>query len=222
MLKILVADDHPIIREGLKKILTKVSDMLVIGEASEGQEILEKAARLAPDVVLLDLSLPGRSGLEILKQLKTKNPKLPVLILSQYPEDQYALRALRAGASGYLTKESASTDLIAAIRKAAQGGKYVSAVLAEKLASGVVEGLEKPRHENLSDREYEILRRLGIGQTVSEIGEELCLSVKTISTYRTRVLEKMNLDKNADLIRYVIQHELDGLPVKRLARRKPA
>jgi DNA-binding NarL/FixJ family response regulator len=208
MIKILITDDHPIVREGLKLIMARAGDMTVVAEAKDGAEALEKARRFRPDVVLLDISLPGRSGLEILKQLKTSAAHLSVLVLSQHQEDEYAMRALRAGASGYLTKESASNELIAAIRKVAGGGKYVSASLVEKLAIEISADTDKPPHDTLSDREYEVLRMLGTGMTVTDIARELALSVKTISTYRTRILEKMRLTKTAELIRYAVQHDL--------------
>ncbi len=208
MLRIFVADDHPIVREGLKQIIAKNSDMSVVGEASDGQQLLEKIRGHNVDVVLLDISMPGRSGLDVLKQLKTQWPKLRLLVLSQHPEDQYALRVLRAGASGYMTKESASEQLITAIRKVASGGKYVSPALAEHLATELDSPVDKPLHSSLSDREYEVMRMIVQGQSVSEIGEELSLSVKTISTYRTRILAKMNMTKNADIIHYGIRNGL--------------
>lgn len=208
MLKILVADDHQVLREGLKKIIEQTKDMVVVAEASDGQEVLQKMSKVQADVVLLDLSMPGPGGLEVLKQIHAKFPKRPVLVLSQHPEDQYAMRAFRAGASGYLTKERASSDLIAAIRKVAGGGKCISEEVADQLASSLNENLGKPLHERLSDREYQILRFLGTGKTVSEIAEELCLSVKTISTYRTRILEKMKMTKTTELMLYAVQHQL--------------
>ena len=177
---------------------------------------LAKLSKISVNVVLLDISMPGASGIDILKQLKTKYPKLAVLMLSQHSEDQYAIRAMRAGAAGYLTKESASTELIAAIRKVASGGKYLNDSLAEKMASALGSSGEKPLHDSLSDREYEILRMLSASKTVTEIGKELSLSVKTISTYRSRILEKMNMTKTSELMLYGIQHGLtliaDGKP----------
>jgi two-component system, NarL family, invasion response regulator UvrY len=208
MLKIVVADDHPIVREGLKQIIAKTPDMKVSGEAADGQELLSKIRLNPPDVILLDISMPGRSGLDVLKQIKATWPKIRLLVLSQHPEDQYALRVLRAGASGYLTKESASEQLITAIRKVAGGGKYVSASLAEQLASELDMPSDKPLHGSLSDREYEVLCQIASGKSVSEIAEELSLSVKTISTYRARILNKMNLTKTADIIHYGIRHGL--------------
>ena len=208
MIRILVADDHAIVREGVKQILADVSDMVVQDEAGNGQETLEKIARNDYEVVLLDISMPGRSGLEILEDIKSERPKLPVLILSMHPEEQYAVRALRAGASGYVTKASAPQELIGAIRKASRGGKYVTASLAEKLALELDVVTEKPPHEKLSNREYQVMLMLAEGQSVSEIAENLFLSVKTISTYRTRIMDKMGLKKNAELTFYAIHNKL--------------
>lgn len=208
MLQILVADDHAVVREGVKQILADVSDMVVIGEASDGPETLEKAMRNDYDVILLDISMPGRNGLEILKEIKTRLPKTPVLILSMHPEEQYAVRALRAGAAGYLTKASAPQELIGAIRKASRGGKYVTASLAEKLAFELDADTEKPPHESLSNREYQVMLMLASGKTVGEIAAELCLSAKTISTYRTRIMEKMGMKKNAELTLYAVKRQL--------------
>ncbi len=208
MIKILIADDHTIVREGLKQILAETPDMVVSSEAKDGQEVLAKVAKNDYDVVLLDISMPGRSGLDVLKQLKIEHPKLPVLILSMYSEEQYAMRALRAGASGYMTKESAPDELIEAIRKVSRGRKYVSPSLAEKLAVSLELGDEKPPHEMLSDREYEVMSMIASGKTIKEIAEELSLSVKTISTYRTRILEKLNLKTNAAITHYAVQNRL--------------
>ena len=208
MIRILVTDDHAIVREGLKQILGEVDDMAVRAEAASGQEALAKIRSGAFDVVLLDISLPGRSGLEILKEIKEERPKLPVLILSMHAEEQYAVRALRAGASGYVTKASAPEELIGAIRKVSSGRKYVSASLAEKLAGDLEVDTRRPPHESLSDREYQVMLMLAGGKSVTEIAAELCLSVKTISTYRTRVMEKMNMKKNAELTLYAVQNHL--------------
>lgn len=208
MIKILIADDHPVVRKGLKEIIEETPDMVVGGEASNGQEALEKVRKGDIDIVVLDISMPGRSGLDTLKQLKSENPELSVLVLSMYPEEQYAVRVLRAGASGYLTKESAPDELIAAIRKASTGRKYISSSLAEKLAFDLEIGVEKPPHETLSDREYEVMCMIASGKTGREIGEELFLSVKTISTYRSRILEKMKMKSNAELTHYAIKHRL--------------
>jgi len=208
MIKILIADDHPVVRKGLKDIIQATSDMTVSGEASKGQEVLENVKRIDFDVVVLDIAMPGRSGLDILKELKSGKPELPVLILSIHPEEQYAVRVLKAGASGYLTKDSAPDELITAIREVSRGKKYISASLAEKLAYDLEIGAEKPLHETLSDREYEVMCRIASGKTVKEIAEQLYLSVKTISTYRARILEKMKMRSSAELTHYAIKHEL--------------
>ncbi len=208
MIRILVVDDHAIVREGLKQILSDVEDMSVLAEAANGQEALDKIRRATFDVILMDISMPGRSGLEILKDIKGEHPKLPVLILSMHPEEQYAIRALRAGAAGYMNKASAPDELIGAIRKVSAGRKYVSPSVAEKLAFELGTDSEKLPHEQLSDREYQVMLMLASGRTVSEIAEELCLSVKTISTYRARIMEKMNLKKNAELTLYAVEHRL--------------
>ena len=208
MIKILIADDHPVVRKGLKEIIEEIPDMAVHGEASNGQETLEKVGKSDFDIVVLDISMPGISGLDILKQLKSEKPELSILVLSMYPEEQYAVRVLRAGASGYLTKESAPEELIAAIRKASKGGKYISSSLAEKLAFDLETDAERPLHETLSDREYQVMRMIASGKTGKEIAEELFLSVKTISTYRARILEKMEMKSNAELIHYALKHGL--------------
>jgi two-component system invasion response regulator UvrY len=208
MIRILIADDHTIVRQGLKQILAETPDMVVADEASNGQEVLAKVWNNDYDVVLLDISMPGRSGIDILKQLKGERPKLPILILSMYSEEQYAMRALRAGASGYLTKESAPDELIVAIRKVSQGRKYVSPSLAEKLAISLEVGEEKPPHELLSDREYQVMCMIASGKTIKEIADELSLSVKTISTYRSRILEKLSLKTNAAITHYAVQNKL--------------
>lgn len=208
MIKILVADDHPIVRQGLKQILSEYPDMTVADEAGNGKEVLSKIAKKDYDIVLLDISMPGRNGLDILKELKTKKPKLPVLVLSIYPEDQYAVRVLKLGAAGYLTKESVPEELVAAIRKVARGRKYVSNYLAEKLASDLEINAEKPLHENLSDREYQVMFMIASGKRLKEISEELSLSIKTISTYRSRIMDKMKMKNNAELIRYALQNSL--------------
>ena len=208
MLKILVADDHSIVREGLKQILSGVPDIIVAGEASDGNQALNQARNADYDLVLLDIAMPGIRGLDVLKQLKTEKPDLPILMLSMYPEEQYAVRTLKAGASGYLTKESAPEELIAAIRKVCAGGKYVSLSLAEKLALYLKADFERPVHEHLSDREYQVVLMIASGKTVSQIATELSLSVKTISTNRSRALSKMGMKTNAELTYYAIKHGL--------------
>ncbi len=210
MIRILVADDHAIVREGLKQILADVGDMTVCDEAASGAETLAKIRKREYDVVLLDISMPGRSGLEVLKDIKAEHPKQPVLILSMHAEEQYAVRALRAGASGYLTKASAPDELIGAIRKVSYGRKYVSASLAEKLAFALDIDTKKPPHETLSDREYQVMLLIASGKRVTEIAAELCLSVKTISTYRRHILEKMQFTTNAEITMYAIQNKLLG------------
>ena len=208
MIKILIADDHTMFREGLKHILAEYPDLVVTDEANNGQEVLDKIWKNNYDMVLLDITMPGMTGLEALKQLKNDKPKLPVLILSMHPEEQYAVRVLRAGASGYLTKESAPDELITAIRKISQGRKYITPSLAERLASEFEADSEKPLHDILSDREYQVLRMIAEGNTVKHIAKELSLSIKTVSTYRTRIMEKMNMKPNAEVMHYVIKHQL--------------
>jgi len=209
-IRILIADDHPIVREGYKKILMSQPDMDVTGEAGNGQEVLDLVQKKDFDLILLDISMPGRSGLEILKELKGQKPHLPVMILSIYPEEQYAVRAFRDGASGYLTKASTPKELIAAIRKVSQGGRYVTEALAEKLTYFLHGDVDKAPHEKLSDREYQVMLLIASGKTVTQIAEELCLSVKTISTYRRHILEKMQFATNAEITMYAIQNKLLG------------
>jgi len=208
MIKILIADDHAVVREGLKQIISETSDMIVADEADNGQDVLDKVSEQNFDVVLLDITMPGRSGLDVLKQLKSKKPKLPVLMLSVHPEEQYAVRTLKSGADGYLTKGSATDELIAAIRKISQGKKYISSSLAEKLAFDLDLDHEKPRHEMLSDREYQVMSMIASGKSVKEIADELSLSVQTISTYRSRILEKMKMKNNAEIIYYAVKQGL--------------
>lgn len=208
MINVIIADDHPIVRAGLKQIIAEDSFITVAGEAANGAELLERVRRTDYDIVLLDLTMPGMDGIDVLKQLKIEKPHLPVIILTVHPESQYALRILKAGAAGYITKESASNELIKAIRKVHNGGKYITPSLAEKIAFALdMDGTQLP-HESLSDREYQVLCMLGSGKTVSHIAEELSLSVKTVSTYRTRILEKMRMQNNAELIHYAVQNGL--------------
>ena len=204
-MKVLVADDHAVVREGLKRILTQDQGIQVVAEAADGTAALARAREADPDIVVLDMSMPGRGGLETLQELKRLWPTLGVLVLSMHPEDQYAVRVLREGADGYLSKESAAEELIGALRKIHGGGKYVSPSLAERLAQTVERGFEGPPHEQLSTREFQVMVLIAQGRTVSEIGDELHLSVKTISTYRTRILEKMGMKNNAELMHYAIE-----------------
>ncbi len=208
MIKILIADDHSVVREGLKQIVAESSEMHVQDEAVNGQQVLNLVRKADYDLILLDIAMPGRGGIDTLKQLKIDKPEIPVLILSMHPEDQYAVRAIKAGASGYLTKESAPEELIGAIKKVAQGGKYVSADLAEKLVENLGNDIEKPDHTILSDREYQVMAMIATGKTVTEIGNELSLSVKTISTNRTRALKKMSMKNNAEFTYYAIKQGL--------------
>ncbi|MDH7512339.1 MAG: response regulator transcription factor [Clostridiales bacterium] len=205
MIRVLIADDHTLVRKGLRQILLETKKVEVVDEAKDGKETISKVCANKYDVVLLDISFPGRSGIDVLKQLKSYRPKLPVLILSMHPEEQYAVRALRAGASGYLTKESAPSELIEAIRKVAGGAKYITASLADKLASEIGKPSEKLPHEVLSDREYQVMCMIASGKTVKEIAEDLNLSAKTISTHRARILRKMNMKNNAQLTHYAIR-----------------
>jgi DNA-binding NarL/FixJ family response regulator len=208
MIKVLFTEDHTIVREGLKQILADTKDIIVTGEAADGDEALARIREEEFDIVVMDISMHGKSGLEVLKELKELRPRLPVLILSMYPEDVYAVRAFRNGASGYLSKESAPTELIGAIRKVSAGGRYVSAALAETLVVNLGDETGKPLHEKLSDREHQILCLIASGKTGKEIAAELSLSAKTVSTYRTRILEKMDLKNNAELTLYAIQNGL--------------
>ena len=208
-MRVLIADDHAVVRRGLEQILVDSLKEIVVGEASNAEDAIRLVDRQEWDVVVLDISMPGRSGLDALKEIKKIRPNLPVLILSIHPEDEFATRVLRAGASGYMTKETAPDELVNAINKVVAGGKYVSAALAEKLASDLEKDLGgAPPHKRLSDREYEVLLLIASGHTISEIAEDLSLSVKTISTYRARILEKTDLKGNADLVRYAITHGL--------------
>jgi DNA-binding NarL/FixJ family response regulator len=208
MINVVVVDDHAVVREGLKRIISENPGMTVTGEAGDGHEALKVIKSEPCDVVLLDITMPNKSGLDVLKQLHAESPRLPVLVLSMHSEDQYAVRVLRAGAAGYLTKESAPAKLVQAIRKVVRGGKYVSPTLAERLVMDLEADLDRPPHEILSDREYQVLCLIASGKTVTEIAEELALSVKTISTYRVRILEKLRMKNNAELTRYAIKESL--------------
>ena len=207
-MRILIADDHAVVRQGLKQILAEAFKKASFGEAANSQQALERVWKEAWDVVILDLTMPGRSGLEVLKEIKQAYPKLPVLMLSMHPEDQFAVRLLKAGAAGYMTKESAPEELVGAVRKAIAGGRYVSANLAEKMASLLVNDVQVAPHERLSDREFLILRLIASGKSVSIIARDLSLSVKTVSTYRARLLEKMGMLNNAQLVHYAFHNNL--------------
>jgi len=208
MIKILVADDHAIVREGLKQIVADTSDMVVAGEAANSHETLDLVIKQDWDLVLLDIAMPGRGGIDTLKQIKQNKPDLPVLILSMYPEEQYAFRALKAGASGYLTKESAPEELIGAIRKVAGKRNYISSSLAEKIATYISVDREKPIHELLSDRELQVMLMIAMGKTVTDIADNLSLSIKTISTNRSRALKKMGMKNNAEFMYYAMKQGL--------------
>jgi len=208
MLKVLIADDHPIVRTGLKQIIAEEADIQIIGEAGDGSEVLQMLMKDPCDLVLLDISMPKRTGLDVINEIKQIQPNIGILILSIYPEEQYAVRALRAGASGYLTKSSAPKELVKAMRKVLGGGKYISDSLAEILASEIdLNSMHQP-HQRLSDREYQVMILLATGKTVTEAAQELNLSVKTISTYRARILEKMNMKNNAQLTFYAVENHL--------------
>lgn len=208
MIKILVGDDHEVVRRGLIGILEEEYDMSVVSEAANAPEVIENADSKELDIVVLDISMPGGGGLEALKELKLRHPGLPVLILSVHPEEQYAVRVMKAGAAGYLTKDTAPSELVTAIRRVVSGRKYVSATLAEKLVEALEGGDSGSPHEKLSDREYQLMVHIARGKTVSEIAEELSLSVKTVSTYRARLLQKMNLRNNAEVMRYALERHL--------------
>ncbi len=208
MINILIVDDHAVVRAGLRQIISGVAGMAVADEAGDAGEALSKIKKNVYSVVVLDISMPGKSGLDVLKEIRDSYPKLPVLMLSMYPEDQYAVRALRSGASGYMTKDSAPEELVTAIRTVAAGRKYISSDLAERLAYNLDADVKKEPHEILSDREYQVLCMIASGKTISEIADQLSLSVKTISTYRSRILEKMQLKNNAEMTNYAIRNHL--------------
>lgn len=208
MIKVLIADDHILIREGFKKIIGKELDLTVIGEAENAEEALQIIREEECDVAVLDISMPGKTGLDLIRDLKEIMPHIKILILSMHPEDRFAVRALKAGASGYLTKESAPDELVKAIRKVADGRKYVSPNLAEQLAFEITGNGEKQPHELLSDREFQIFRMIAIGKKISEIADELYLSKSTVNTYRSRIFEKMNLQSNSELVHYAIRNKL--------------
>jgi two-component system, NarL family, invasion response regulator UvrY len=207
-MKVLIADDHAIVRRGLKLILSEEFSRIVFGEARNGQEVLDQVWKQDWDIVILDITMPGRSGLEVLKELKQLRPKLPVLILSMHSEDQFGMRVLKAGAAGYMTKENVPEELVKAIKKVLAGGKYISPGLAEQLAFNLEEDTGRPPHEKLSDREYQVMCMIASGRTVKEIAVELALSMKTISTYRTRILEKLKMKSSAELTHYAVKNKL--------------
>lgn len=207
-LRVLLADDHAIIRDGLKQILADTEDLAVCGEAANGNEALQLVREQDWDVVVLDISMPGRSGLDLIRLIHDEKPKLPILILSMHHEEQYAVRALHAGASGYLTKESDADLLVQAIRRVARGGVYVSDTVAQLIARGLMPAANELPHTTLSDREYQIFHRLVLGQGLTDIANELSLSVKTISTHKTRILQKMSMTNTSELIRYAVAHHL--------------
>ena len=208
MIRIVIADDHTIVREGLKQLLAAAGDLNVVGEARDGQEVMQQVRDNDFDVLLLDMSMPGKSGTELIKQVKDEKPKLRVLVLSMHEEHQYAVRAIKAGASGYVTKDRAGTELVTAIRKVGAGGAFITAEVAEQLALGAMPGADASPHGRLSDREFEVLGLLAAGKTVTEIAARLNLSGKTVSTHKARLMEKLGIDNQADLVRYAMTHGL--------------
>ncbi len=208
MIRILIADDHTLMREGLKQILATAGDMLVAGEASDGFQTLARVREGEWDLLLLDMSMPGRSGIELIKQIKSEKPKLPILVLSMHKEDEYAVRSIRAGASGYVCKDSASQQLLSAIRSVAKGGRFISADVATDLAFNLILRDDRAPHTSLSDREFLIFRKIANGETINDIALQLNLSAKTVSTYKTRVFQKMQMTSVAELIRYGLKHGL--------------
>jgi two-component system, NarL family, invasion response regulator UvrY len=208
MINIVLADDHAIVRHGLRQILLAQPDLAVIGEAANHGEVMQTVRKTPPDVLVLDINMPGKNGIDTLKQVKQEFPRLPVLMLSMYPEDQYAVRSLKAGASGYLTKMAAAEQLVDAIRVIARGKKYITPELAQSLADSLDRNVDAPPHEMLSDREFQVLRLIASGRTLAQIGDELALSPKTVSVYRARLLEKLQLASNAELTRYALTYQL--------------
>jgi two-component system, NarL family, invasion response regulator UvrY len=206
--RVLIADDHPIVRRGLKQVLESEADMVVVGEATDGDEALKLVRKLDWDVAVLDYSMPGKSGLDLIQEIKKQHPKRPVLVLSMFPEESHAARVYKGGAEGYINKESAGEELAAAIRKVVRGGKYVSPSFAEKLVSELGSDAERPLHEALTDREYRVMWLLACGKQINQIAAALFLSPSTISTYRTRILKKLNLTDNAALVRYAVKQQL--------------
>ena len=205
---IVLADDHAVVRRGLRQIINDEPDFEVVAEAQNGQEVLDQLDKVDCNVLVLDITMPDKNGLAVLQEVKATRPRLPILILSMHPEDQFALRALKLGASGYLTKESAPEELVGALRKVTNGGKYISSTLAEQLVAEIGSDSPRPSPERLSEREFQVLRMIAQGKTISQIAEDMGLSVKTVSTYRTRLLQKMKMKTNAELVRYAVQHGL--------------
>jgi DNA-binding NarL/FixJ family response regulator len=210
MIRVVIADDHTILRQGLRQLLTAESDIDVVGEAANGHEVITCVRDNVFDLLLLDMSMPGRSGIELIKVVKAERPKLRILVLSMHEEPQYAVRAIKAGASGYVTKDSAATQLVTAIRKVAGGGAFISTEVAEQLALGAMPDVDGPLHARLSDREYEVFQLLVAGVSVTDIGARLNLSAKTVSTHKARLMEKLGIDNQADLVRYAVRHNLGG------------
>lgn len=208
MIRVVIADDHTIVREGLKQLLSAAGDLEVVGEARDGHQVLELVRAADFDVLLLDMSMPGKTGMELIKQVKTEKPKLRVLVLTMHQEQQYAVRAIKAGASGYLTKDSASTQLVSAIRRVSSGGAFISAEVAEALALGAMPHAEGPPHGTLSDREFQVFRMLASGTGVSDIAGQLSLSAKTVSTHKARLMEKLGVGNQTELIHYALKHRL--------------
>jgi DNA-binding NarL/FixJ family response regulator len=208
VIRLVLADDHTIVREGLKQLLGSAGDLQVVGEAKDGHEVMERVRALDFDLLLLDMSMPGKSGIELIKQVRAEKPKLRILVLSMHEEHQYAVRAIRAGAAGYLTKESATRQLVDAIRKVASGGAFISAEVAQQLALGAMPDAKGPLHGTLSDREFQVFKLIAEGKSVSDIAERLNLSVKTVSTHKSNILQKMNMTTQAELIRYAINERL--------------
>jgi DNA-binding NarL/FixJ family response regulator len=207
-IRIVIAEDHTIVREGLKQLLAAAADLAVVGEARTGAEVIERVREDAFEVLLLDMSMPGKSGIELIKQVHGEKPKLRILVLTMHEEEQYAVRAIKAGAAGYMTKESASVQLVAAIRKVAAGGAFISAAVAEQFALGAMPQADGPPHTALSDREYQVFEMLVAGRSVTDIADRLNLSVKTVSTHKARILQKMHMQNQTELVRYAIQHRL--------------
>jgi DNA-binding NarL/FixJ family response regulator len=208
MIRVVLADDHTIVREGLKQLLTAAGDLEVVGEAQNGHEVIERIRALDFDLLLLDMSMPGKSGIELIRQVRAEKPKLRILVLSMHEEHQYAVRAIRAGAAGYLTKESASRQLVEAIRKVASGGAFISSEVAQQLALGAMPDAKGAPHEALSDREFQVFLLVAGGKSVSDVAAQLNLSVKTVSTHKANILQKMGMGTQAELIRYALTHRL--------------